>query len=139
MAGWGYTNAGGNESDELKEVDVPFKDEAQCSKELPADWYDRYAAAYDKFCAGHYNKSKKSQNSISFNSTFLLLGIAVCKGDSGSGLVFKNNNDRYFVQGIVSLAKKINNVGCDIQVSGLYTRVSTHSEWLESIVAQYAN
>lgn len=68
----------------------------------------------------------------------LFSGIAVCKGDSGSGLVFKNKDDRFYVEGIVSLARKINNVGCDIQVSGLYTRVSTHSEWLESITAQYS-
>lgn len=75
MAGWGYTNAGGNESDELKEVDVPFKDEAQCSKELPADWYDRYAAAYDKFCAGHYNKSKKSRDLITYISIFRIFQV----------------------------------------------------------------
>lgn len=69
---------------------------------------------------------------------FSFPGIAVCKGDSGGGLVFKNLNDRFYVQGIVSLAKKVNNVGCDTQVSGLYTKVSEHSNWLESVIAQYS-
>lgn len=60
MTGWGFTTAGGEASDALKEIDVPYKDEAACSKELPAEWYDKYAAAYDKFCAGHYNESKRN-------------------------------------------------------------------------------
>lgn len=71
VTGWGFTAAGGKESDELKEVDVPFKDEAQCSKELPAEWYDKYAAAYDKFCAGHYNESKKK-----YTSSYLVIYLA---------------------------------------------------------------
>lgn len=50
----------------------------------------------------------------------------------------KPSEDRYYIQGIVSLARKINNVGCDIQVSSLYTKVSVHTEWLEQILAQYS-
>nr|XP_023018571.1 modular serine protease-like [Leptinotarsa decemlineata] len=120
VTGWGYTEAGKGPSPELKEISVPFKDDATCNTELPSDWADKYNG-YDKFCAGHYNKS-----------------IAVCQGDSGGGLVFQNPRDgRYYVHGIVSVGRKLNNVGCDIQVSSLYTKVAVHYDLLEQVVSQY--
>ncbi|KAG5882429.1 hypothetical protein JTB14_025235 [Gonioctena quinquepunctata] len=120
ITGWGYTSAGQGPSEELKEISVPFKDDATCNTELPPDWIDKYYS-YDKFCAGHYNKS-----------------IAVCKGDSGGGLVFKNPKDeRYYIHGLVSVGRKVNNVGCDIQVSALYTKVAVHYEWLEQVTSKY--
>ncbi|KAJ8920430.1 hypothetical protein NQ315_005298 [Exocentrus adspersus] len=116
ITGWGYTIASGEPSDELKEIDVPFKQDSECWKELPSDWADKYYTQ-DKMCAGHYNKS-----------------IAVCKGDSGGGLVFKYEK-RYYVHGIVSIGHGIQD-NCNIQVSSLYTKVSSHYDWLEKEIAQ---
>ncbi|KAJ8959547.1 hypothetical protein NQ314_006284 [Rhamnusium bicolor] len=119
ITGWGYTLAKDRPSEELREISVPFKPDSECQKELPSDWADKYYTP-DKMCAGHYNKS-----------------IAVCKGDSGGGLVFKNNKDnRYYVHGIVSIGHGLEG-SCNIQVSALYTKVAYHYEWLEKTISQY--
>ncbi|KAJ8952895.1 hypothetical protein NQ318_006512, partial [Aromia moschata] len=124
VTGWGYTNADSQSpSDELLEIDVPYKAEQECYAEFPQDWIDKYYTR-DKMCAGHYNRS-----------------IAVCSGDSGGGLVFKNRDDhRYYVHGIVSVGHNLISSSvatCDIQVSALYTKVADHYEWLDKIVSQY--
>ncbi|XP_056630656.1 modular serine protease-like [Diorhabda sublineata] len=119
ITGWGYTTAGGNPSDELKEILIPYKEDGTCEAELPSDWSARYFSP-DKMCAGHYNKS-----------------IAVCKGDSGGGLVFPYKDGRYYIHGIVSVGYKVT-AGCDIQLSTLFTKVSFHSEWLELVTAKYS-
>ncbi|KAJ8952893.1 hypothetical protein NQ318_006509 [Aromia moschata] len=110
-------------SEVLHEIDVPYKSEEECYREFPQDWFDKYYTR-DKICAGHYNKS-----------------IAVCRGDSGGGLVFRNNDDnRYYIHGIVSVGytKKVNSVSvCNIQVSTLFTKVAEHYPWLDKIVSKY--
>ncbi|XP_018580229.1 modular serine protease [Anoplophora glabripennis] len=116
ITGWGYTIASGEPSDELKEIDVPYKPDSECYKELPPDWSDKYFTD-DKMCAGHYNKS-----------------IAVCRGDSGGGLVFQHDK-RYFVHGVVSIGRSTMDA-CDVQVSSLYTKVSSHYEWMEQKIAE---
>uniref|UniRef100_A0A6P7F7W1 Modular serine protease-like n=1 Tax=Diabrotica virgifera virgifera TaxID=50390 RepID=A0A6P7F7W1_DIAVI len=119
VTGWGYTEAGGKPSDTLKEVKIPYKDDATCVAELPTEWSDQYFTN-DKFCAGHYNKS-----------------IAVCKGDSGGGLCFPNRRDgRYYIQGLVSVGHRVTD-GCDVQISALFTKVGFHLELVEQVTAQY--
>ncbi|XP_044259079.1 uncharacterized protein LOC123007726 [Tribolium madens] len=111
VTGWGYTVEGSKPSEELKELKVPLIPESKCRKELP-DNYDRYYT-YDKLCAGYLN-----------NNT------AVCRGDSGGGLVVKRNGDRYYLTGVVSLSPTSPREadGCDSNQYGLYTKVAAHTE-----------
>ncbi|CAG9834710.1 unnamed protein product [Diabrotica balteata] len=129
VAGWGLTEKG-NASEILKVISIPYKDGATCAKELPQTWEEQYYFI-DKICAGRQNES-----------------IAVCKGDSGSGLVFENREDhrllcntnekllrgfieitgfslfyRYYLQGLVSIAPKLNMFECNYQTNALYTNV----------------
>lgn len=68
VTGWGYTLANKSPSDELKELVVPYKDDATCRKELPPEFF-RFATI-DKFCAGHYNKSKSIFHTIEISSCY---------------------------------------------------------------------
>uniref|UniRef100_A0A6P7GW17 Coagulation factor X-like n=1 Tax=Diabrotica virgifera virgifera TaxID=50390 RepID=A0A6P7GW17_DIAVI len=74
VAGWGLTEEE-KPSEILKAMRIPYKDRTTCSKELPESWEEVYNI-FDKICAGRQNES-----------------IAVCQGDSGSGLIFKNRED----------------------------------------------
>ncbi|CAG9857725.1 unnamed protein product [Phyllotreta striolata] len=118
VVGWGYTQSGGQPSDDLKELTVPYKDKATCFKELPPEWARRYYT-YDKMCTGYMNQ-----------------GMAVCKGDSGGGLVFPHQG-RYYVHGIVSVGQYFENSGCNVQENSLYTNVAKYDEWLERTTSQY--
>lgn len=118
ITGWGYTESHGSPSNTLKEISIPFKDDATCLAELPKEWTDLYFT-YDKMCAGHYNKS-----------------IAVCKGDSGGGLVFPQFG-RYYIHGIVSVAQRNGIDGCNVELSSLYTKIAAHYDWLEEVTSRY--
>lgn len=87
-----------------------------CDQELPPDWAERYDII-DKICAGSPERN-----------------ISVCKGDSGSGLAFKNIEDnRYYVHGIVSLAPTSNTgLSCNILTSALYTKVAFYYEFIDA-------
>lgn len=53
-------------------------------------------------------------------------GMDTCKGDGGSPLVCKKNNDRQFkLAGLVSLG-----LGCGQPVPALYVNIPYFSEWL---------
>lgn len=60
--------------------------------------------------------------------------MSVCRGDSGGGLVFKASNNRYYLEGIVSLAHSFlqnNQQSCDIQKRALFTDVNKYKEWIQ--------
>ncbi|CAH1280125.1 unnamed protein product [Diabrotica balteata] len=113
VAGWGLTEEE-KPSEILKAIKIPYKDSATCAKELPQSWEQQYNF-FDKICAGRQNE-----------------GIAVCKGDSGSGLVFKNREDnRYYLQGIVSIAPNLNTAQCNYQTNALYTSVPFYYSFIK--------
>ncbi|KAJ8964582.1 hypothetical protein NQ314_004886 [Rhamnusium bicolor] len=115
-----YLQEGGLPSDELRTLEIPYKYETTCAQELPRDWADKYNTI-DKICAGFYNKN-----------------ISVCKGDSGSGLFFKNSDDnRYYVHGVVSLGVS-HNGECDIQQNSLYTKVAFYYEYVDRALTKYS-
>ncbi|KAG5892107.1 hypothetical protein JTB14_008076 [Gonioctena quinquepunctata] len=113
LAGWGI-NEDGKPSDTLRTIRIPYKEKITCTQELPSSWSDRYNFD-DKICAGFYKQNK-----------------SVCKGDSGSGLVFRNPEDnRFYVHGVVSISPKITNVTCNSQDNALFTKVAHYYEWLD--------
>ncbi|KAJ8955193.1 hypothetical protein NQ318_009089, partial [Aromia moschata] len=118
VTGWGVTE-NNRPSDELRQLEIPYKHRHVCAKELPAEWQDKYNLI-DKLCAGLYNQNK-----------------SVCRGDSGGGLFYKNSEDgRYYVHGIVSLG--VGKMGkCDHLQNTLYTDVSFHYDFIYSKLSRF--
>ncbi|XP_028135978.1 clotting factor C-like isoform X1 [Diabrotica virgifera virgifera] len=113
VAGWGITEEE-KPSERLKSIRIPYKDAATCAKELPERFEQQYHF-FDKICAGRQNGT-----------------IAVCKGDSGSGLIFKNReNDRYYLQGIVSISPNLYTSQCNYQTIVLYTSVLFYNSFIK--------
>ncbi|CAG9864178.1 unnamed protein product [Phyllotreta striolata] len=113
VAGWGLTES--NESaDRLRVIKIPFKERNVCSLELPEEWEKKYNFL-DKICAGYYRQN-----------------ISVCKGDSGSGLVFLNSEDnRYYVHGIVSIAPSLMDSNCNYETNALYTSIAYYYNFID--------
>ncbi|CAH2015457.1 unnamed protein product [Acanthoscelides obtectus] len=112
IAGFGIDESG-KPSQHIKVLKIPYKYEANCAVELPKEWADKYNLP-DKMCAGFSNMSK-----------------SICRGDSGSGLVFKNFEDnRYYVHGIASLAPGSKGQ-CNIQQNSLYTKVAFYFNFID--------
>ncbi|CAH2015450.1 unnamed protein product [Acanthoscelides obtectus] len=112
IAGFGIDESG-KPSQHIRVLKIPYKYEANCAAELPRDWADKYNLP-DKMCAGFTNMSK-----------------GICKGDSGSGLVFKNFEDnRYYVHGVASLAPGSKGQ-CNIQQNSLYTKVAVYIDFVD--------
>ncbi|KAG5892108.1 hypothetical protein JTB14_008077 [Gonioctena quinquepunctata] len=113
LAGWGVTEDG-VVSDTLKALKIPYKDESKCASELPPAWEQRYNLE-DKMCFGFFRKN-----------------ISVCKGDSGSGLIFRNVEDnRFYLHGIVSLSPKSRDGRCNHEQNALFTKVGSYYEWID--------
>lgn len=66
-----------------------------------------------KICAGVYQKN-----------------TSLCNGDSGNGLVFKNEYNRYYIHGIVSLGPSVRGA-CDIQQNSLFTKVAQYYKFVK--------
>ncbi|KAI5632138.1 trypsin domain-containing protein [Phthorimaea operculella] len=88
VAGWGLKGVDGEASPVLKVVDLPYVDIAECITDSPPGFREYITS--DKICVGYRN------------------GTALCKGDSGGGLVFpaesERGTERYYLRGVVSSA-----------------------------------
>lgn len=75
------------------------------------------------------NDSLTSKNKIDVN----ILNIDTCKGDSGGPLMyFSPVRQRFELVGIISFG-----TGCgDADHAGVYTRVSSYLDWIESIISK---
>ncbi|CAH0559645.1 unnamed protein product [Brassicogethes aeneus] len=118
VTGWGYTKHGGEASNELRELVVPFEEDSICRSKLPLEYVHRYYSN-DKLCAGFHNNSK-----------------SVCEGDSGGGLVFEQNQ-RYYIRGIVSISPRQDG-SCDIQQYTLYTNVNKFNSFIDKTIVKYS-
>ncbi|KAF5269370.1 hypothetical protein FQA39_LY08762 [Lamprigera yunnana] len=117
VVGWGYTDYEGNLSDELKEIYVPFRSYADCYDKVSVGF--RKFLTFDKICAG-----------------YLLQNQSVCRGDSGGGLAFEWNQNRYYIRGIVSTSPTSYTTGvvtCDAERYGTYTLISKYIEYVRDI------
>ncbi|GBO99071.1 Modular serine protease [Eumeta japonica] len=87
VAGWGLIDEDGRMSPELQVVHLPYVEIDQCIVNASPDF--RTYITSDKICAGLTN------------------GTALCKGDSGGGLVFAKTEERiqrYYLRGVASTA-----------------------------------
>lgn len=100
VSGWGHTYVNGFKSTQLISLNTPIIDNESCRTAL----YNSYGYSIHptNICA------------------LAQYGQGVCRGDSGSPLVVKNE-----LVGIVSFA-----VGCAIGVPDVYTRVSEYRAWI---------
>ncbi|XP_037299562.1 modular serine protease isoform X2 [Manduca sexta] len=111
IAGWGLTASNGTASRELKVVEIPYVDPGVC-KEKSVKEFKPFITA-DKFCAGYDN------------------GTALCRGDSGGGLVFrKRGTERYYLRGIVSTAHHTNDA-CNSKSLTTFTNLVLYEDFIK--------
>ena len=54
-----------------------------------------------------------------------------CQGDSGGPMFYKNEDDLWYVYGVVSFVLPGQNVRCNNAVYSFYQRVNIHSKWID--------
>ena len=108
VVGWGRTaaRAQGGVSDTLRQADVPILKNSDCAVAYPGN------VTNSNVCAGY------SQGSVDS-----------CQGDSGGPLMVRHGDSSRYVQiGVVSWGK-----GCaKPDFPGVYTRVSSYIDWIQS-------
>ncbi|GBP30606.1 Limulus clotting factor C [Eumeta japonica] len=103
VAGWGLIDEDGHRSPELQVAYLPYVEIDQCISDASLDF--RAYITSDKICAGYTN------------------GTALCKGDSGGGLVFVKEEgqlQRHYLRGISSTAPN-NNKLCNTHAIPTFT------------------
>ncbi|XP_077483263.1 venom protease-like isoform X2 [Amblyomma americanum] len=106
IVGWGATKFNGAGSSELRQAQIPVWAEADCKKA-----YEQHLPiGKAQLCAGDVRAEMDS-----------------CQGDSGGPLLLPHEG-RYYVVGIVSSGKDCATPG----FPGIYTRVSSHLDWLRN-------
>ncbi|KOB76958.1 Hemolymph protein 14 [Operophtera brumata] len=108
-----YVLPDGKASPVLKVAELPFLDVDRCYADSPPSFYKFITA--DKFCAGSSNSP------------------ALCKGDSGGGLVFASydrGEERYFLRGVVSTAPNSGDHACNAFVHTTFTQISKHQAFI---------
>uniref|UniRef100_A0A182XHR1 Peptidase S1 domain-containing protein n=1 Tax=Anopheles quadriannulatus TaxID=34691 RepID=A0A182XHR1_ANOQN len=114
IAGWGRTKETGFEAKVLQELQIPIRENEECSQ--------------------LYKKIRKLYSSKQFDDAVLCAGFLEggkdsCQGDSGGPLMLPylvNKKFHYFQIGIVSYG-----VGCArAELPGVYTRVVTFVDWI---------
>lgn len=113
--GWGVVSRNGPQSEVLQKVNLEFFDNYHCSQMYKPSRKMRVGLRSDiQICYGSRWDSKDS-----------------CQGDSGGPLQFYDYDAySYKIAGVVSVGN-----GCGVPgTSGIYTKVSHYSSWIESIV-----
>ncbi|SNX50890.1 Trypsin precursor [Vibrio thalassae] len=117
--GWGFeTVAPFYQPDILKQVDVSFIPDPECSIEENLSWDRNIANNMDNniLCT---IRQDSQHNSDSGN---------ICFGDSGGPLVVKNDNDEWVQIGVLSFMIEPSDAPCSAAMSG-YTEVSKFRNW----------
>ncbi|XP_055602658.1 uncharacterized protein LOC129751283 [Uranotaenia lowii] len=113
VPGWGY-NEQGLVSEELSYAQMPVVAHETCIWSN-RDFFSK-VTSNTSFCAGFRN------------------GTSVCNGDSGGGMVFKQNN-HWYLRGIVSVSAALqNNVSCDTNHYAVFTDVAKFLQWIQSFM-----
>lgn len=109
LTGWGAAKEYGPTSDVLQKTDLKLIPQDICS-----DLY-HYQISPRMFCAGYSDGTKDA-----------------CQGDSGSPLVCKEPQGRWFLAGLVSWG-----AGCAIpKYFGVYSRITRLVGWIHNVTAQ---
>ncbi|GBP30620.1 CLIP domain-containing serine protease 2 [Eumeta japonica] len=117
VAGWGLTSENGEESPVLLYENLPYVDIDKCIDNAPRNF--RRFITSDKICAGYTN------------------GTALCRGDSGGGLVFRGLHEskekgdrlRYYLKGIASTAPTGDNL-CNLYAITSFTHLLQHEYFI---------
>ncbi|XP_065204423.1 uncharacterized protein LOC135834471 isoform X2 [Planococcus citri] len=105
VVGWGK-NEHGKLSEKLMTVDLPFISRERCLNNVPDEF--KAFITFDKFCAGSED------------------GPGVLQGDSGGGLLFRENN-LYYLRGIVSLKQPT------ATAVAAFTDLADHIDWILTV------
>ena len=118
LAGWGFdgeSKKGGHPTESLHLAQLPVMENAQCE-----DWFRSQGKKISlqpvHLCAGHEAGQEDG-----------------CQGDSGGGLVFKDDkSSQLVVVGVMSAG-----IGCGREkLPGVYTRVDKFIDWIEDHVSK---
>jgi trypsin len=108
VTGWGATREGGDPSNDLLVVQVPYTDTAACN--APDVYNGRISSSM--ICAGPKEGGSDS-----------------CQGDSGGPLVWRNADNVPVLVGVVSFGE-----GCARPLRyGVHTRVSSYRAWIRNV------
>ncbi|XP_026318464.1 modular serine protease-like [Hyposmocoma kahamanoa] len=113
VATWNVPGLNINKPPALKVVELFYMDITECLANVPPGFREYITS--DKICAGYSNGT----------------GPALCKGDSGGGLVFPNIEsgvERFYLRGIMSVAPINENNGCST-LSG-FTQILKHEHFI---------
>ncbi|GBP30644.1 Modular serine protease [Eumeta japonica] len=113
VAGWGLIDEDGHMSPELQVLRLPYVEIDQCITNASPDF--RAYISSDKICAGYTN------------------GTALCKGDSGGGLVFAKTEEqlqRYYLRGVASTAPN-NDKKCNTHAVPTFTHILAHEHFIK--------
>ncbi|GBP75793.1 Modular serine protease [Eumeta japonica] len=113
VAGWGFIDEDGHTPPELQVVRLPYVEIDQCIANASPDF--RAYITSDKICAGYIN------------------GTALCKGDSGGGLVFTKTEGplrRHYLRGVASTAPN-NDKKCNTHAVPTFTHILAHEHFIK--------
>ncbi|KOB77863.1 Hemolymph protein 14 [Operophtera brumata] len=114
VAGWGLTAANGKPSSVLQVVDLPYVDIRTCINNSPPAFREYITS--DKICAGTQQPN-----------------TALCKGDSGGGLVYSSSPmgvERFYLRGVVSTAPASDDA-CTTAAYTSFTKLSKHEQFIK--------
>ncbi|KAJ8705554.1 hypothetical protein PYW08_012613 [Mythimna loreyi] len=117
VAGFGLTEENGQHSPVLKVVDLPYVPVNECYRVTPLTFTENITG--DKICAGYSNGT-----------------AALCKGDSGGGLVFPETDlsiARYYLRGVVSTAPTGPNK-CNRYTVITFTQIKKHEDFINQFL-----
>ncbi|XP_061725572.1 uncharacterized protein LOC133531389 isoform X2 [Cydia pomonella] len=109
IAGWGLTEINGPPSQRLNYLELPYVDIEECLRTAD-DSFLKYITS-DKICAGDQKT-----------------GRALCRGDSGGGLIYFSSSIPY-LHGVASTAPRDNNK-CNAYAVASFTHVQAHMRFL---------
>ncbi|XP_044735712.1 modular serine protease-like [Chrysoperla carnea] len=115
VAGWGLVEELGDNSIELKHIQLQYVPYERCYNKSVED-FRPIVGLVDKFCAGRED------------------GQNVCEGDSGGGLTFQLE-ELFYLMGIVSIGPRSKTGSCDPSQYTTFTKFSHHAQWADNITS----
>ncbi|KAJ8712867.1 hypothetical protein PYW08_008171 [Mythimna loreyi] len=116
VVSWGFDETG-QPAEELTLVEMPVVSQETCIRSY-SELFERFISDYT-YCAGNRN------------------GTSVCKRDSGSGMVFRQNG-LWYLRGLVSLSvARPNEYPCDPTHYVVFTDLAKLLPWIYSKVSDY--
>ncbi|XP_030034023.2 modular serine protease [Manduca sexta] len=116
VVGWGLTGKNSRKSEVLQGATLQYITIDKCIEQCPAGF--RSLITGDKICAGYKN------------------GTAVCRGDSGGGLVLPEVVDGiewYFLRGVISTSPTSAGL-CNIYTWSTFTHLLQHEHFVKSVL-----